>query len=98
MNIKDLVVLAYSQNECYTSVLSIKQAEEKYKEYGFSVDAEKNTWSFDKKDYLIPISRTCQHGSRWGIIGVYNRNNDRHLGLMVSHSKEATSSPSYHDD
>lgn len=94
MEITDLVVLAYSQNERYTSVLSIKQAEEKYKEYGFSVNIEKNTWSFNKKDYLIPTSRRCRHGCRWGIIGVYNRNNDQELDLMVSHSREAT----YYDD
>ena len=99
MEIKDLVVLAYSQqNECYTSVLSIKEAEEIYKKYEFSVNLDKNTWSFDKKNYFIASSRTCEQGSRWGIIGVYSRGNDRHLDRMVSAGRNATSSPSYHDD
>jgi hypothetical protein len=97
MKKEDLVVLVYSQNNCYTSVLSIKKAEEEYEKWSFSVDVDKNTWSFHGKNYKISESRTCEYGARWGIIGVYNRLNDKHLDYMVGASKKATSSKGYGD-
>lgn len=98
MNLRDLIVLAYSQNECYTSILSIEDAEKQYKQCGFSVDANNETWSFNKQSYKIASSRSCNRGSRWGVIGVYNRNNNRHLDRMIRASQEATSSQSYNGD
>lgn len=97
MKKEDFVVLVYSQNNCYTSVLSVKEAEKKYKEQEFSLDIDKKTWTFKGDHYSLAKSRWCARAARWGVISVYNRLNDKHLDLMVGTSKEATSSESCSD-
>ena len=91
---KDLVILMYTSNTCYTIVSStIPNIPE-----GLQIDLDTCTWTFDGKRYQIGGMRRCEYGCRWGVIGVYDRQNIQHLDAMVHHSKEATEGRlSFHD-
>ena len=91
-NMSNLIVLEYRQNTCYTTVIPLEKAVEKYKEQKLSVNKENSTWNFKNRERKIGQSRSCERGSRWGIIGVYDSSNIDQLNSMVSHSQEATSS------
>lgn len=86
INKKDLAYLVYASNDCYTHL------QEEIPE-GVEVNTQKGTWCFEGKTYKIGDEmRHCNHGSRWGVIGVYDRTNIEHLNAMVNHSEEATKS------
>lgn len=91
MNIENLIVLQYANNECYTTVVSVKKATSKHK--SFSVDTTKNKWSYEGKEYKIGNSRYIEQ--HYGVIGVYDRMSIKHLDSMVHDAKEATSSRGY---
>lgn len=80
-----LVILIYASNTCHTKVVDIRAPID-----GLSVDSDENTWTFDKKTFTIGEIRHCEYGCRWGVIGVYNRNNLNHLNSMVRHAQIAT--------
>ena len=91
-----LVVLEYSDNSCYTNVLSLEGAEKKYGP-SFSVDIKKKTWSFhvpyeENTARKIGSMRHVKYGCRGGIIGVYDIDDMNQLNWMLDHSKEATRS------
>jgi|GEM_PF-1914250 len=89
---ENLVVLEYSENECYTNVVSAGK-----KIQGLEIDSENGLWSFREwKDIEIGESRNINdyHGiaRKYGVIGVYDRTNTKHLDFMVSAGREATKS------
>ncbi len=93
MKIEDLVVLMYSPNVCYTKVVEFRENKIK----GLTVDIEKGVWSYRGLENLlintVNISIGCSRctlDSRYGVIGVYDRENINHLGNMVSNGIEAT--------
>lgn len=92
--LKDLVILVYASNTCYTTVRS---AEQNLPE-GLEIDLDTCIWKFDGTEYQIGQMRRCEYGCRWGVIGVYDRQKIDHLNAMVHHSKEATGERmSFHD-
>lgn len=89
---RNLVFLMYSPNVCYAKVVG-KQPEE------IEVDLQMGTWSYKEKqlnhggwqEFKIGSQvRHCSHGSRGGMIGVYDRTNVQHLDSMVHAAAEAT--------
>lgn len=91
--IKDLVVLMYARNECYTNVVDAKEALSEYP--GLSVDLKKGKWSYVRGSKLwedVEIGRSIDHeyGCRGGVIGVYDRTRTEQLNSMVHHAREAT--------
>ncbi len=83
---KDLVVLAYANNTCHTTLHNA----EPNLPGGLEIDLDTCTWKFDNKTYQIGQMRQCEHGCRWGVIGVYDRQKIDHLNAMLHHSKDAT--------
>lgn len=89
---RNLVFLMYASNTCYTTVVG-KMPEE------IEVDLQQGTWSYKDKrqnnhgwhEFKIGSqARHCSHGSRGGMIGVYDRTNVQHLDTMVSVARDAT--------
>ncbi|MBU0907189.1 MAG: hypothetical protein KKD18_04345 [Nanoarchaeota archaeon] len=97
---KQLVVLAYADNTCYTRVLSLAEAREV--DPALFVYPHKGTWSFMQRGLSKPGYRertigegiAGERGSRGGIIGVYDATNLEHLNAMVHMAREATREPS----
>ncbi len=88
---EDLVVLKYASNSCYTQVITAEEAEQQTE--NLIIDTVNGTWTFDGETFSIGERGIRWHGSRkkrYGIIGVYDRTNIRHLDLMVIDGKEAT--------
>jgi len=88
---EDLVVLKYASNSCYTQVITAEEAEQQTE--NLIIDTVNGTWTFDRETFSIGERGIRWHGSRkkrYGIIGVYDRTNIRHLDLMVIDGKEAT--------
>lgn len=107
MKKEDLIVLAYDpKNSCYTCVVSIEEAENKYKDNGFFVNISSKKWNFrhghannEYQDVSIGNGRIGHsYNTRWGIIGVYDRNNNEHLSHMTNDARRATSDSSHSDD
>jgi hypothetical protein len=103
---KNLVVLIFSENECYTEV--VLPDNPKVKKSGTAIDEGGGTWTApDPNDPAKPaqtqeIGRGRYFGrcdSHWGVVGVYDRTNLGHLNAMVSDACNATDkSPSYLED
>ena len=96
MNLKDLVVLKFSDNTCYTSVVNIKDI----KDESFNVDIKNKTWSYkERKNVKIGNSRNLRDNFsneiKYGVIGVYNRKLINNLNSLVFASKEFTESHAY---
>jgi len=91
---KDLVILMYASNTCYTTV---QKTEPRLPE-GLEIDLDTCSWKFDNRRYTIGEMRHCECGCRWGVIGVYNRQDIAHLNAMVYHGNEAVREHmSFHD-
>lgn len=95
---EDLVVLMYSDNTCYTRVVTLEEAEQKPRKSSgyFKVDPKKGEWRreyrFRTVTKKIGESMYMDHGCRYGVIGVYDRTKIEHLDSMVYDGREATSS------
>jgi hypothetical protein len=92
MELGDLVVLEYASNNCYVHVRDAKQVAENE---GLVIDLEKRSWSYRRwKGIKIGDSRSAFDGSgmknKYGIIGVYDRNNTQHLDMLASATREFT--------
>jgi hypothetical protein len=95
-----LIVLKYSDNVCYTTVVSLKKCNDKH----LSVDTKKGTWTYEygnyssgRQTYKIGEMRYCDWGCQFGVIGVFDRTDTSQLSRMVNGAKEATTEPRYTD-
>ena len=79
--------MQFADNTCYTQIKSVLDAINKHS--SFSINLDKGMWEYDGKKLKIGSSRTIDRHSKYGIIGVYDRNNDDHLDIMVHASNEA---------
>lgn len=92
----DLVVLMYADNHCYTNVVSADNL--RVKKSGATINERDGTWTaphpsdpaLAPQTQPIGGSRYFHRGSRWGVIGVYDRTKLEHLDSMVSDAQEAT--------
>lgn len=91
---KDLIILVYASNKCYTTVRSTEQNLVD----GLEIDLDTCSWKFDGRRYQIGEMRRCEYGCQWGVIGIYDRQDIQHLDAMVRHSNEALRPPvSFYD-
>ncbi len=104
-NRENLVVLMFSDNVCYTVVVSADDL--RVKKSGATIDEENGTWTaphpgdpaLAPQTQKIGEDRYFSRGSRWGVIGVYDRTNLSQLNSMVRDSQTATDdSSSFLDD
>ena len=89
----NLVILCYASNNCYTTLMSLKEYGEK--DPAFCVNSDEGTWSNrtwnnvkigGRRNHYYPASTDeC----REGIIGVYDRMDFKQLSSMVSDANEA---------
>lgn len=100
---RNLVVLRYSQNVYCVDVVSIDQALKE--DTNLSLSDNNKTWKYDKHDHFNKgeflvgkETRICQHGCRYGVIGIYNTDEARDLNRMISAAKEAVKSDSFSFD
>ncbi|MDO8490077.1 MAG: hypothetical protein Q7S47_01515 [bacterium] len=93
-SLKDLVVLMYASNTCFTTVCSAKTEQPR-----LEIDPAKGVWTFDGRQYRISVDmRRCEHGCRGGVIGVYDPREVQHINTMIRHSQEALERPmSFHE-
>jgi hypothetical protein len=84
----DLIVLQFADNNCYMQIRNVSVAIAKHGNT-FSVNLNKGTWKYDGEELEIGRSRYVDRHSKYGVIGVYDRNNDNHLDRMVNASNEA---------
>jgi hypothetical protein len=95
----EVVVLAYANNSCYVNLLTLEEALKKFKDYGFTVDTEKQTWTWTSGDsyfgtkFKFGDSRYMRHYQRFGVIACYVSNNFDHLCCLASAGSEATDDP-----
>jgi len=91
---KNLVVLMYASNTCYTTIL--EPGDPLVLKADVLIDEGKETWarpisgSENLKIIKIGDSHRCDYGAKWGAIGVYDRTNLNHLNSMVHAAREAT--------
>ena len=89
---KNLIILKYATNECYTQVVDLRTSSDK----NFKLDLENRVWSF-KEEENIPIGNSSNPPGRgcgrYGIIGVYDKTKIEHLNSMVHNAREFTESP-----
>jgi hypothetical protein len=104
IKMENLVALIYANNECYTNVVELSEVDQRpvtdpiegpWTWPKLVVDLEEGVW-YQEGETPAKIGRAhFRHhfgGSilKYGLIGVYDRTNIRHLNTMVSNSKEAT--------
>ncbi len=95
-NRENLVVLMYSDNVCYTIV--VLADDPKVEKSGATIDEKNGTWTaphpgdpaLAPQTQRIGEDRYFNRGSRWGVIGVYDRTKLEHLNSMVRDSQSAT--------
>ncbi len=95
-NRDNLVVLVYSDNVCYTVV--VRADDPRVEKSRATIDEKSGTWTaphpsdpaLAPQTQEIGKNRYFNHGSRWGVIGVYDRTKLEHLNSMVRDSQEAT--------
>ncbi|MEK7195466.1 MAG: hypothetical protein AAB655_02105 [Patescibacteria group bacterium] len=100
---ENLVVLMFADNECYTDV--VLPDDPKVKKSRAVIEENKGTWTaphpsdpaLAPQTRKIGESRYFEHGSRWGVIGVYDRTLLNHLAAMVSAGCGATDRTSPHE-
>lgn len=99
---KNLLALMYATNECYTRVVELDDKD--LAKSNLVVDEQRGVWSLPKdwqdpkRTWKIGESRYVPHGSRYGVIGVYDRSSTQQLDSMVHSAGEATRSPHYGTD
>ena len=103
---KDLIALIWADNTCYTSVVELSEVDarmvydgedKKYWSWGeLVIDESKGTWKQRNKSGQIGDHFSNPSGlwneSRYGLIGIYDRTNIKHLGYMIRHAQEAVES------
>jgi len=103
-NKKNLVVLAYASNECYTKLVRLGSLESEAANMNsvdvkdLKIDIEKMVWSFCKWEYPIGEGRRGLgefNNFRWGIIGIYNISSYEHVRRLVSDAQEAVKTPEH---
>ena len=93
MTKQNLVALVFDES---SNVLEVSPSEVKYK--GFSIDYESMVWRY--QHWNLPIGKARSHissiysSSRYGIIGVYDADNEEHLESMKQDKEVALKSPS----
>jgi hypothetical protein len=100
----NLVVLMYSENNCYTTV--VVPDDPRVTKAGVIIDEAHGTWKFTGTaawDIQNPVRQigkgyVRQQGSRWGVIGVFDRTSLDQLDSMNSYSKEATADRHFSED
>lgn len=87
---KDLVVLIYSKNPCYPAIVlpddpRVVDAEVTINEkWGIWTAPDPHSGHLRMRTYKIGVERrSCEKGCRWGVIGVYDRKDLKHLDLML---------------
>ena len=85
VELKDLVVLSFAENTCYTKVERANAVcDERLR-----IDVSRGVWSYSPwKDVRIGHSRFIDRCSREGVIGVYNSRDIRQLSSMVHDAME----------
>ncbi len=94
---RNLVVLSYSGNTCYTKLKELNI--DNLPAHVERVDLENGVWMFrsplERGTYKIGTeSRICEYGCRFGVIGIYDRTNIAHLKNMFCATHEAVRTPS----
>ena len=100
---ENLVALIFASNTCYTEVVELSEVSGRkvhdpedgwWKWAMIELDLEKGTWRHgkNKKGKIGGSCRYESSGSRneYGLIGIYDKTNIKHLGSMVHDGKEAT--------
>ncbi len=86
---RNLVVLRYAFNECYTQVVTLTDSEVKKEK--IVINERGGTWSKPGSlDAPFKIGKSCfPRQSSYEIIGIYDRTQLKHLDSMVHDSNEA---------
>lgn len=92
VTMNELVVMKYADNTCCVQVVSVKEAMEEYEDGFFSVDLARRIWKFGRNEFRIGSRRSCEQGSRGGVIGVYNRRSIDQLDSLAHTAIDAVSS------
>ncbi|MBN1923151.1 MAG: hypothetical protein JW791_00100 [Nanoarchaeota archaeon] len=98
---ENLVVLLYAFNNCYTLICDVDDLEKELisqqmrSDKGkpvtpLEIDYEKNEWTWGR--YGSKIGNGIR-GMSFGVIGVYDRRNIKHLSTMMYDSRNATQDP-----
>jgi len=93
----------YSENSCYTQIVT--PDDPKLKKHGVLIDEKAGIWTYrlypDQEEGMpskqIGEHRVFDRGCRYGVIGVFNCTNLKHLNALLSASKEATDDTSPFD-
>lgn|SRR3989344_2147349 len=85
IELRDLVVLVFAPNNCYTKV---KRADD-FEDDNLQVDIARGLWSYSPwKNVPVGKSRFVDRCSRYGVIGVYDFRDVGHLDAMVHDAME----------
>jgi hypothetical protein len=102
INEKDLVALVWASNNCYTKVVEPSCVSE-HETTGGEMDEPRYTWKWAKLEFDLEKG-TWKHGkkygnigrgylpygfSRYGLVGIYDRTNIKHLDAMVHDAMSA---------
>ena len=101
MKREDLVALIYADNECYTSVVSLEEVDQrrvwdggdrKYWNWPkLVIDLENETWQQEGKGKPVKIGEGYVNDRhKYGLIGIYDRTNIEHLNHMNFDTIDAT--------
>jgi hypothetical protein len=98
---KNLLVLAYASNECYTALVRLSELEEAAKRMNsvnsndLTINLKDGIWSFGQwHDFPIGQGRLRQpNHSRSGIIGVYDFSVYEHISRLVNDAQQAVEKP-----
>lgn len=92
-NKENLVALIYSDNDCYTQVVSLAEAQNA-KGCRFTISPENGEWHREVHFHIVTKKIgeriTTDSSCRYGVIGIYDHTKVDHLNRMVAHSNEAT--------
>ncbi len=95
VELKDLVVLSFAENNCYTKVERANAVcDERLR-----IDVSRGVWTYSPwKDVRIGHSRFIDRCSREGVIGVYDASDVKQLGSMVHDAMETVDRHSFEVD
>lgn len=102
INEKNLVALIWANNECYTQVVEpsfvsgregmggeMGESPKPWKWAKLELDIKKGTWKHGEKHGNIGRGYLPYGFSSYGLIGIYDRTNMKHLNAMVHDAMEA---------
>lgn len=85
IELKDLVVLSFAENNCYTKV----ERADAICDERLRIDVSRGVWTYSPwRDVRIGHSRFIDNCSRYGVIGVYDSRKIVHLDHMVHDAME----------